>query len=197
MATEFDVPEFGTERTVKNCPPFVDAMTQGFVIRLPVDIHVSAGKFTWDWDIPDSPLSFHFATQVHGSPLDEGRSVVKFINFWNIRTEPGWSVLFGHPPNRPDLPFQAFDGMVDTDAFSDLPVHFPSRWLDPDFEGVLEKGTPIVQGVPIKREALEISIETLDASDVEAGEGLKARLRADSNHYRNHLRNARPSVDSI
>ena len=39
-------------RTVKQCPPFVDAMSHGFVIPLPCDIHVRDGVLSWDWDHP-------------------------------------------------------------------------------------------------------------------------------------------------
>jgi hypothetical protein len=35
-------------RTVKQCPPFVDAMTHGFMIPLPCDVRVEAGRFSWD-----------------------------------------------------------------------------------------------------------------------------------------------------
>src|SRR4051812_16592370 len=53
--------------TLKRCPPFVDAMTYGFLIPLVTDIKVEDGLFTWDYDIPPfvsanpgrSPLDFH------------------------------------------------------------------------------------------------------------------------------------------
>ena len=61
-------------RTVKQCPPFVDAMRHGFVMRLPCDVAVAGGKFSWDWDLPPlagetqprSPLSFHVARASRG-----------------------------------------------------------------------------------------------------------------------------------
>lgn len=187
---------FGEEPTVKNCPPFIDAMTEGFVIPLATDIAVEDGRFTWDWPHEASPLSFHFATQVAGSPLDaDGRSVIKFTNFWTIRTEPGWSVLFTHPVNRPELPFRTLTGLVDTDAFHALPVHFPARWLDPAFTGVLAKGTPVAQGFLIRRENLELSVGVQSDAEREASDRLRAELRADRNLYRNRLRQPRPSID--
>src|ERR1700712_3527929 len=42
-------------RTVKQCPPFVDAMSHGFMILLPCDVRVEHGVFSWDWHLP--PLS--------------------------------------------------------------------------------------------------------------------------------------------
>ena len=55
-------------RTVKQCPPFVDAMTHGFVILLPCDVAVHDSQFSWDWPLPAltvpghprAPLSFMF-----------------------------------------------------------------------------------------------------------------------------------------
>ena len=38
--------------TVKRCPPFIDAMTSGFLIPLICDVKVENGEFTWDNDLP-------------------------------------------------------------------------------------------------------------------------------------------------
>ena len=54
-------------RTVKQCPPFIDAMCHGVVMPLPCDITVQQGRLSWDWDVPRprvhahprAPLSFH------------------------------------------------------------------------------------------------------------------------------------------
>ena len=39
-------------RTVKQCPPFIDAMSTGFLIPLPCDVMVEEGRFSWDWPLP-------------------------------------------------------------------------------------------------------------------------------------------------
>src|SRR5258706_3387926 len=102
-------------RTVKQCPPFVDALMHGFLIPLPCDVAVDRGRFSWDWGLPEpsvpdharAPLSFHVAAQLAGSPLAEGeRPAIKFNTFWTIELEPGWSILALHPVNRLDLPFR-------------------------------------------------------------------------------------------
>src|SRR5699024_2935999 len=66
-------------RTVIQCPPFVDAMTHGFVFTLPCDVHVEDGCFSWDWDLPwpktrhhpRAPLSFHAPAQTTGAPFHD------------------------------------------------------------------------------------------------------------------------------
>src|SRR3954469_3064339 len=63
--------------TVKRCPPFIDAMTSGFLIPLMCDVKVKNGEFTWAKDMPPggevgfvrSPFGFHDASQVLGTPL--------------------------------------------------------------------------------------------------------------------------------
>ena len=86
------------QMTVKKCPPFIDAMTFGFLIPLVTDLHIKDGTFTWHLDFPSgaitsyprSPLDFHDNSQVVGTPLfDEDSFIVKFNNFWTIETPPG------------------------------------------------------------------------------------------------------------
>ena len=107
----------GTVRTLKQCPPFVDAMSHGFVIGLPCDVAVSQGRLSWDWDLPPlaldehprSPLSFFVPAQSIGAPFHRAdRVTVKFNCFWTIELEPGWSLYATHPVNRDDLPFRTF-----------------------------------------------------------------------------------------
>ena len=148
------------QMTVKKCPPFIDAMTFGFLIPLVTDLHVENETFTWNLDFPSgaiasyprSPLDFHDNSQVVGTPLfDDDRFIVKFNNFWTIETPPGYSLLVTHPVNRYDLPFTALTALVDTDLYKDDFINFPAQWRNPKFEGVLPKGTPVAQCLPIKR----------------------------------------------
>jgi hypothetical protein len=193
MPAEQQVPGWGVDRTVKQCPPFVDAMSYGFIMPLACDIVVEKGVFSWHWTHEASPLGVHFGTQLVGTPFDrDGASALKILNFWAIRTEPGISTLFTHPFNRPDLPFRAATGLVDTDGFHQLPVHFPVLWTDDDFEGVLPRGTPVVQCLPVRRETLEMSVVAFSDQEAAANRTLKADLSAGPGYYRKHFRAARP-----
>lgn len=169
-AAEFD----GEVKTVKRCPPFVDAMSAGFLVPLPCDLSFENGCFEWDWDdlppglprhTPRSPLSFHVNAQVVDTPLYvEDSLAIKFNNLWTIETEPGVSLLIGHPINRPDLPFRTLTGLVDTDRYTANYIHFPALWTEPDFTGVLPKGTSVAQCVPVRRADLDLVFEPLDSS---------------------------------
>ena len=135
--------------TVKRCPPFIDAMTGGFLIPLICDVTVEDGEFTWDIDLPPggsvnyarSPLGLHDPGQVAGTPLfDSDRFLIKFYNLWSIQAPPGYSLLFTHPVNRFDLPFATLTGMVDCDRYHDTWINFPALWRDMNFTGVLPRG---------------------------------------------------------
>jgi hypothetical protein len=168
-------PTMGAEaQTVKKCPPFIDAMTYGFLIPLPVDLEVRDGEFTWSFDVPKgfvseyshSPIGFHDGSQVAGTPFfDDDRFIIKFNNFWTIEAPPGYSVLITHPVNRGDLPFTTLTGLVDCDTFHDTPVNFPAHWHDTAFNGVLAKGTPIAQCLPVKRESWVGRFDTFSADE--------------------------------
>lgn len=184
-------------RTLKQCPPFVDAMSHGFVIGLPCDVSVEAGRFSWDWplpalsmpDHPRAPLSFHVPEQLAGSPLAHGRqSAIKFNSFWTIELEPGFSLMAVHPINRDDLPFRLLTGLVDADQFNEVGINFPALWIDPDFRGVLPRGTPIAQCFTVAREAVVLQCEPMSAGRIERYASLAGKIMAGPGVYRKGYR---------
>ena len=189
-------------RTVKQCPPFVDAMAYGFVIPLPCDVTVKHGALSWDWDIPPlaselhprAPLSFHVPAQLAGTPLHHaGQVAVKFNSFWTVALEPGWSLFATHPVNRMDLPFRSLSGLVDADRFSDVGILFPALWTDRAFEGVLPRGTPVAQCFAVPRVTPELVIETMDTAAVDRFEAVGRALLAGPGVYRKQFRAGRSS----
>jgi hypothetical protein len=196
-ATAFSNTHGQEVRTVKQCPPFVDAMSHGFVIPLPCDIHVRDGVLSWDWDHPalsvdahpSSPVSFHDPAQAAGTPFfNQDVVVVKFNSFWTIELEPGFSLFATHPVNRADLPFRLLTGLVDCDRFRDVGVLFPAVWVDSDFEGVLPRGTPVAQCFPVKREALELVCEPFSLPDAQRYRDTALELLSDPGVYRKKFR---------
>jgi len=168
-------PSMGQESlTIKKCPPFIDAMTCGFLIPLAADLEVRAGEFNWNFQLPEglvseyshSPIDFHDPSQVAGSPYyDDDQFLIKFNNFWTVEAPEGYSLLFTHPINRTDLPFTTLTGLVDSDRFKASPVHFPARWNKPNFSGVLSKGTPVAQCLPVKRQIWNADFKEMSAEE--------------------------------
>jgi len=191
-------PLHGAEvRTVKQCPPVIDAMSYGFVIPLPCDVVVRQGALSWSWDIPvpavhahpRSPLSFHVPEQVAGTPLDRsGRALVKFNSFWTVELEPGWSLFATHPANRDDLPFRTLTGLVDADRFSDVGILFPAVWTDPGFEGTLPRGTPVVQCFAVPRAAPELVFAAFSPERAARYDAVAASLLSTPGVYRRRYR---------
>lgn len=143
--------------TVKWCNPFFDSLTAGYVLTLEYDLFVDIaddGEHSFSWRKGgDDFISMHNKTQTSPQMVPYGfdPQPYKFHNPWSIKTPKGYSVLFMHPLNRSDLPFQSVSGFVDNDDYS-LPVHFPF-FIKADFQGIIPAGTPIIQMIPIKRES--------------------------------------------
>ena len=187
----------GEDWTVKRCPPVIDAMTYGFMMPLAADLVVKDGAFSWDWQIPGTPLSahtrspidFHDSSQVIGSPFFEADSfLVKFNGFWTIALPPGYSLLVVHPINRPELPFHTLTGLVDADRYKDNFINFPARWIAKDFAGVLPKGTPIAQCIPVARESWELRCDTLSEEALGHLAELRMTLQSERGVYRKKFR---------
>jgi len=184
-------------RTVKQCPPFVDAMAYGVMILLPCDVTIDHGALSWAWDIPEpatsghprAPLSFHVPAQLAATPFaGDGRAAIKFNSFWTIEVDPGWSLFATHPVNRDDLPFRTISGLVDADRFHDGGINFPALWTAPDFSGVLPKGTPVAQCFAVPRAAPDLVFESFDGGHQAAYEKTVAEVLAAPGVYRKRFR---------
>lgn len=147
--------------TIKRCMPFLDAMTTGWIIPLAatVRLEVRDDGATVDagWEIDRVMVSNHGMHQVAGNPHGK-RPPCKFHNYWTIKTPPGWSCLFVPPLNRPQATFEILSGIVDTDSYQSL-IHFPFIATAADGLHTIEKGTPLVQVIPFRRDAAHIEGE--------------------------------------
>jgi hypothetical protein len=167
--------------TIKQCPPFIEAMACGYIIPLAADVTLtrdSQGTLNFKsvgWKAIDSQHPLQYA----GSPF-EGDLIVKFMNPWTIRTSPGYSTLFLPPLNQFTLPVQVLSGLVETDTYY-RPVHFPSICLmAPGATVTLPRGTPIAQVIPIRREDWQSSV---GPSDREARVKIEQDMTADRHNF--------------
>ncbi|MBR0873612.1 hypothetical protein JQ633_24870 [Bradyrhizobium tropiciagri] len=192
----FNAVNMRDEDTVKRCPPFVDAMTSGFLLPLICDLKVENGAITWDNDLPTgeldfprSPIGFHDGSQVTGTPLFEAdRFVIKFHNLWSIEAPAGYSLFFTHPVNRFDLPFTTLSGLVDCDLFHDSWIHFPARWHDTSFNGVLPRGTPVAQCIPVKRDNWAARTAAMTPQETQQVQALTKKISREPGLYRRQFR---------
>ena len=191
-------PSLGMEtQTVKKCPSFIDAMAYGFLIPLAADLEVHDGEFSWNFEVPEgfaggyshSPIDFHDPSQVAGTPFfDEDRFIIKFNCFWTIEAPSGYSLLFTHPLNRFDLPFTTLTGLVDCDRYHDNWIQFPAYWHDANFSGVLPKGTPVAQCIPVKRDGWELQTATFSKEKTQRVHDLTTAIGRETGIYRRQFR---------
>jgi len=183
--------------TVKRCPPFIDAMTAGFLLPLICDLKVENGQFTWENDLPPggtvpfvrSPIGLHEASQVRGTPLfEDDRFLIKFHNLWTIEAPAGYALFFTHPVNRFDLPFTTLSGLVDCDRYHDNWIHFPAHWHDMNFKGVLPRGTPVAQCIPVKREKWVAHIAGFTSEDAARAHEQMTEIAREQGVYRRLFR---------
>jgi hypothetical protein len=149
-----------TTATIKRCIPVFDAITAGYIITSPADIYVSIkeGRQFFEWSSLGL-ISFHPIEQAPEHPARKPHAYPKWNNPWAIKTPKGYSVLFTQPMHRESV-FTILPGIVDTDTYI-APVNFPMVINDPDFEGLIPKGTPIAQVIPFKRENWQMKIGSI------------------------------------
>jgi len=161
----FKKPNFS--KTYKMCTPLVDSLTSGYIITLAADIivtnvgeHSYVPQINWNvsWNILDGQ-----PTDVLGNyPVPSGYypAMFRWHPEWFIETPSGYSLWVTHPSHRNDLPFFTLNAFVDTDKHPNA-LLFPF-FIKEGFEGIIEKGTPIVQIIPIKRDSWISKIRSFD-----------------------------------
>jgi len=142
---------------LKGCVPVLDALITGYLVKTSVDIYIVKNE--------DKTISINFDKNLNGHdpvglrPKELGATIPRpaghlsdhlvWASNWGWKTPKGYSMLVTHPLNRWDLPFTTMSAIVDSDKFHG-PGNMPF-FLKEDFEGLIPKGTPYLQLIPIKR----------------------------------------------
>ena len=141
--------------TIKQCIPFLDSLTMGYII--PFDQDYVVDPVENDFSITPANKSPDEVGS-HGQwQLPEqwkkiaGENAGKFISKWLIKTPPGYSCLFIKPMNRIEERFDIISGVVDTDTYINV-INFPFILRKKDKQFLIKKGEPMIQVIPFKRE---------------------------------------------
>lgn len=178
--------------TIKRCMPFLDAMTTGWILPLAATVRLEIrdnGRIVdAGWEIDRVMISNHSAHQVAGNP-HEPRPPCKFHNYWTIKTPPGWSCLFVPPLNRPNPVFEVIAGVVDTDTYHSL-INFPFFATAPDGVYTVERGSPLVQVIPFRRDSADVEgvVRTETQEDSLERERILRSTQASEAWYRREAR---------
>lgn len=176
-----DVPQGGT---VKRCPPFVTAMTAGYIIPAPADMRFTMspqGELTAYCHL--NIVAKHFEDQYRGSPFASA-TVLKFRNPWIVITPPEYVCMITGPINRFEVPLMALTGIVETGTYY-KEVQLPMVcMLQRGQSFMIPRGAPLIQVIPFKRESWTSSLGVLDmAKRDKQQQGFDANLHEYKEQY--------------
>jgi hypothetical protein len=160
---EFDDNNNVKNVNIKNCMPFFDAISSGYVQTTWTDIYVEVKNNFITLRTACGPEIIQTRDKV-SVPIDSLFYPIEFIwkTPWIPKVPKGYSVLITHPMNRLDLPFMSMSGIVDSDSFYHTPSgNFP-LYIKNGFTGLIPKGTPMYQIIPIKRDSWELEQKLFD-----------------------------------
>jgi hypothetical protein len=158
------------------CPAISDSLLSGYTLYLPADVMIDAtgpsvkiaytgwlnGSEALDLDYPF--IVKHDAEATSGYPLNHlHQESIKWQTYWGIKTDEGYSCLFTHPFHRDDLPFQMIPAIVDTDKMAARSPY--AFFVRKGFNGVIPRGTPMLQVFPYKREEWTMHLVGPDRED--------------------------------
>jgi hypothetical protein len=174
----------GSDVSTKLCPPYLDAIISGYMHTAPEDIFVEIleeEKPIISWKSNEHLIDTRPKVDV---PIPKECYPVQFgwKMTWYYETPPGYSLLFTHPLNRYDLPFYNASAIVDSDIWG-LPAFMPF-FLKRGFSGVIPKGTPLFQMIPIKRDDWELDIDMSDEKYWKNKEREEKRRTDITGHYK-------------
>lgn len=147
--------------TFKNCVPFLDAMSLGYVLPLWNDFvyEYKNDRMYFSWPGAMELVKSHPEFQTQGIPAAEtalDHAAYKFVSPWTIKTPKGYSCLFTAPLNHFEDRFQIVSAVVDTDVYHNR-VSFPFFWQAQGASGTIKLGHPLVQVIPFKRDAFRMT----------------------------------------
>jgi hypothetical protein len=146
--------------TFKKCTPMLDGLVSGYIIPLWSDVQVSFinGEPMINWRTSRDVFSLHGQRSSEIEiPDGYSKTVFKYQNTWIPITPPGYSSLIISPIAYPNSPIKAITAVVDTDkACLEL---LPPVIIKKDFNGIINKGTPLIQIIPFKRESWKSEFE--------------------------------------
>jgi hypothetical protein len=166
--------------TIKKCPGIQDLLFTGYLLKFPCDIYIDTTEGSIQFDVHEvhqPSFSMHKKDQVASWDFSREQymdDVFRVHPMWVVGTQKGYSTLFVHPSFHDSLPFRIVPAIVDTD------MYWSDGWfsviIERGFKGVIEKGTPLVQCIPFKREQFEMNI--LDKPDLKILNAIPHRIRS-------------------
>ena len=183
-----------TPMTAKKCMPLQDVMGLGYIIPLQGDVQVITNHDRSIIKAINPPsmkiAEFHDIVQAGGKTSPSyPTNPIKFLNYWVVKTAPGWSTMFIPPINHFNPHFTCLGGLVDTDRYP-KEVNFPAMWHTANFDDKIPAGTPLVQVIPIKRDGFpkQPKIRDMTAQEFKQIDNIAKAQHSRSSYYTKELR---------
>ena len=164
--------------TAKRCLAFLDILSSGYILKAPFDIYIDTTEGKEIFEIPKllKPLveigskefvGSHNMNQVQGYPFDKDQYIdflFRINMIWVVKTQPGYSTLYLPLQHHELSPLFPISAIIDSDEYPSNGLM--SFLVKKDFKGFINKGTPLMQVVPFKRQDFVSEfIETQEAVD--------------------------------
>ena len=160
------IENFESNASFKKCTPMLDMLSAGYIVPLWSDVQVRIeNKLPLiNWRVQKNVFEIHEGQEVE---IPDGylKTQFKYLNQWVPKLPKGYSALIIACPGYPNNPFRAMQAIIDYDKTTH--ALFPPMFLKEGFEGILEKGTPMFQIIPFKRNNWESKFSFLkDGQDL-------------------------------
>jgi hypothetical protein len=147
----------------KKCVPMLDAITAGYIVDLWKDVEIRQENnmpvILWQHQndfyeniYKTSVIADVFQKQPNPgveTPTGYSDHTFKYVSTWAPKTPKGYSCLVISPFGYKQSPILALPAIIDTDKRSvDLVV---PMCIKNGFEGIVKRGTPLLQVIPFKR----------------------------------------------
>ena len=134
----------------KKCTPMLDMLSSGYIVPLWADVQVTIKDHgpQLTWRVHKQVFDVHNGQEVE-APDGYQKTQFKFLNQWVPKLPKGYSALIMPCPGYPNNIFRPISGVIDYDKTTH--ALYPPMYLKNDFEGIVEKGTPMFQIIPFKR----------------------------------------------
>jgi hypothetical protein len=168
----------------KKCTPMLDSITSGYVFPLWADVQVRQenGMPTLHWRVKRSVFSFHGSNNIP-TPTGYNKTEFKYHNGWIPKLPKGYSAFITPVAGIPSPIFKPISAIIDYDSTPHQLV--PPGYIQDGFEGIIEKGTPMFQLTPFKRENWISEFDKYDYNEFDAIEDRTVLATIINNYVKN------------
>lgn len=158
------VNNFQSNASFKKCTPMLDMLSSGYIVPLWSDVQIKKveGIPQITWRVQKNVFELQNPEDVE-VPVGYSKVQFKFLNRWIPKLPRGYSAMVIPCPGYQNNIFKPMSAVIDYDKTTH-PLH-PPMFLRNDFEGIVEKGTPMFQIVPFKRNNWESTFSFLNDQD--------------------------------